>query len=395
MELEIKNLIAEIGATVAELHATNDAKIKAEVKGQFDGLNDGKLLAINAKIDELSEFKAKAEAAINRTNKGNEGEKENASDVEYKSAFNGWARKGKESDILEQKALSVGSEANGGYLVTPTMSTEIIKFLYETSPMRQVASVQTISSDTLEIMTDMGEVNSGWVAETQARPETNTPQLGMRTIPVHEIYANPSITQKLLDDANINVESWLAGKIADKFARDENTAFINGDGVGKPRGILTYAAGTNVNAAQVQRILSGASGAITADSILRLFYALKDGYVNNAAFMMNRSLIQAVRLLKDTTNQYIWQQGLVAGAPDVLLGKPIVTASDMPTLQTNGLLTMAFGDFRQAYQIVDRIGIRTLRDPFTKKPFVLFYTTKRVGGDVKNFEAYKILEQGA
>ena len=232
MELEIKNAIADIGAAVAELHATNDAKIKAEVKGQFDGLNEGKLLAINAKIDELSEFKAKAEAAINRTNKGNEGEKENASDAEYKSAFDGWARKGKESDILEQKALSVGSEANGGYLVTPTMSTEIIKFLYETSPMRQVASVQTIGSDTLEIMVDNGEVNSGWVAETQARPETNTPQLGMRTIPVHEIYANPSITQKLLDDANINVESWLAGKIADKFARDENTAFINGDGVG-------------------------------------------------------------------------------------------------------------------------------------------------------------------
>jgi HK97 family phage major capsid protein len=185
----------------------------------------------------------------------------------------------------------------------------------------------------------------------------------------------------------LDVEGWLANKVADEFARKEATAFISGTGVAQPRGILTYTAGTSWG--QIEQINSGSSGALTADGLLSLVYGLKEAYARNASFLMNRSVVSAARKLKDTTNQYLWQPGLAMGQPDMLLGRPVYEATDMPVAASNSL-SVAFGDFAAAYTVVDRIGIRTLRDPFTAKPFVRFYTTKRVGGDVVNFEALKI-----
>jgi HK97 family phage major capsid protein len=396
MELmEVKTAVDGIAKAVEALRATHTQEI-IKVKGDIDVLTKDKINKMNDSIDALTEFKQKAEIAMSRTYKGGDGG-ESKEDGEYKAAFVDYMRKGRECPTLEQKAMSVGVQPDGGFLVTPTMSSQITKIIYESSPLRQLASVQVIGTDSLEFMQDIDELNGGWVSENQARPETNTPQLGKRTINVHEFYAQPKATQKLLDDANVNIEQWLAEKVADKFGRIEAAAFITGDGNGKPHGILGY---PNVNQwGAVERIISGVAGGFNADSLMRLLYGLKESYASNSSFLMNRQTVREVRLIKDTTGQYIWQPGLQAGQPEALLGRPIYQAKDMPTGATNGTfvngtLAMAFGDFRQAYQIVDRAGIQTLRDPFTEKPFVKFYSTKRVGGGVLNFEAYKLLQIG-
>lgn len=249
--------------------------------------------------------------------------------------------------------------------------------------------METISSDTLDLLEDKDEAASGWTTETGAVSDTTTPQVGKRSIPVFEMYAQPKATQKLVDDAAIDIENWIAEKVADVFSRKENTAFISGNGVSQPRGLLTYAAGTGWG--QIEQVNSGTSAAVTADGLIKVYYALKEDHATRATFLMNRSLVQAVRLLKDSTNQYIWQPGLAAGAPDTLMGVPVRMAADMP-VAASGSLSVAVGDFKSAYLVVDRIGIRILRDPFTDKPFVKFYTTKRVGGDVVNFDAIKLLK---
>lgn len=294
-------------------------------------------------------------------------------------------------EALQTKALSVTSDPDGGYLVTPTMSATIIQAIFETTPMRQIAAIETISTDALEMIDDHTALSAGWTAgETvDITVDTATPLIAKRNIPTCELYAQPKATQKLIDDAAIDVESWLAGKIADIFSRTQNTAFVSGTGVGQPRGILTYASGTSWG--QLQQIATSSSGNVTADSLIALFYSLKDVYMRRATFLMNRSVVQTVRQLKETTNQYIWQPGLSAGSPDTLMGVPVMMASDMPVAAANSL-SVAVGDFKAGYQIVDRQGIRILRDPFTEKPFVKFYATTRVGGDVTNFDAIKLLK---
>jgi HK97 family phage major capsid protein len=291
---------------------------------------------------------------------------------------------------LEQKALSVGSDADGGYLVTPQISETMAKIIFETSPMRQLASVTTVSSDSLDVIEDNEEADAAWAAsETASVTDTNTPQIGKVSINVYDLVAQPKATQKLIDDASIDIEAWLTQKLVDVFSRRENTAFISGDGSAKPKGILSYTAGTD--AGEIEQLQSGTSGVVTADSLIKLYYALKDEYARNATFLMNRATAQAVRLLKDTTNQYIWNPGLALGTPDTLMGIPVALASDMPVPAANSL-SVAVGDFKRAYQIVDKAGVRILRDPYTDKPYVKFYSTKRVGGQVINFEALKILK---
>jgi HK97 family phage major capsid protein len=205
------------------------------------------------------------------------------------------------------------------------------------------------------------------------------------------MYAQPKATQKLIDDGSIDIERWIAQKVADKMARLEATSFISGNGTSQPMGILSYAAGTTFGS-QIKQLATGTAATVTADSIVQLYYALKDDYARHATFLMHRTTVQAVRLLKEaTTNQYLWQPGLATGRPDTLLGAPVALAADMPVPAASSL-SVAIADFKRAYLIVDRIGIRTLRDPFTEKPFVKFYTTKRVGGEVVNTDAIKILK---
>jgi HK97 family phage major capsid protein len=275
------------------------------------------------------------------------------------------------------------------------MNGQIVKQVFETSPMRAYAAVQVISTDALERLFDLNEAGAGWVAETAARPETTTPDLGQWRIPVHEMYGKPLAKQKLLDDAEIDIEAWLAGKIADKFMRLENAAFVTGDGVGKPRGFLTYPDGTTLPGT-IDQTNSGANGALASapaggDALIGALYDLKAQYRANATWFMNRATTKLVRQAKDSDGAYLWQPGIAAGQPATLLGYPVAPFEDMPSPATNSL-SIAVGDMRAAYQIVDRMGIRTLRDPFSSKPNVEFYSIKRVGGDVVNFEAIKIIK---
>lgn len=320
---------------------------------------------------------------------------------QYKSAFRNYIRKNNAgSQVDEIKALSVGSDPDGGYAVTPDLSGRITQLVRETSPMRQVANVITIGTDALEGIHDLNEATSGWVDETESRPETAAPRLGEYRIPVHEQYAEPRATQKLLDDALFNVEEWLAGKIAERLARMENEAFVTGNGVKKPRGFLTYAAGAPSAAGfnVIEQLPSGASGDFAAtdpgDALIGLVFALKSAYRENAVFMMKRSTLAEVRKLKDSDGNYLWQPDFQMKQGGTLLGFDVVEAEDMPGMSA-GSLSIAFGDFKAGYQIVDRQGIRVLRDSFTAKPYVKFYTTKRVGGDVVNFEAIKLMKFSA
>jgi HK97 family phage major capsid protein len=402
----------------------NDQRIKEiEAKGAADPLLDEKIAKIEKEMDAKQARLDQFELSVKRQNRtvtdehGNEVnldakamhwanmiarsrgtrvEQFSASDLDgYKSAFNSFLRKGDEIiGADEKKALSVGSDPDGGYVVHPDMSGQIVTKVFETSPMRAYASIQVISTDALEGLFDLEEAASGWVGETQARVETATPQLGKWRISVHELFAKPKATQKILDDAEINMEAWLAQKVAEKFARDEAAAFVAGNGVNRPRGFLTYANGTTLPSTIEQFKTTVNAGFAAApsggDVLLDALYGLKAQYRANAAWFMNRATTTLVRKLKDGDGAYLWSPGIAAGQPATLLGYPVASFEDMPNPAT-GSLSIAVGDMRAAYQIVDRVGIRTLRDPYSAKPYVEFYTTKRVGGDVVNFEALKII----
>jgi HK97 family phage major capsid protein len=293
------------------------------------------------------------------------------------------------------KTLQVGSDPDGGYLVTPDVTGRVVKKVYESSPIRQLANVQPISTDALEGMEDLGEAGCGYAGEHGTSADTTTPQLGKWRIPVFILDTEPKATQQLLDDASVDVEAWLAEKVSGKFARFENGEFVNG-AANKIRGFAagyTMAAddGTGVTWGSIGYVGTGASADITsADKIHDLVGALKVDYLPNAKFVTRRTVVTKLRKLKDTTNQYIWQPSLVLGVPETLVGHPLVRAEDMPALAASSK-SLAFGDFQQGYQIVDRQGLRVLRDPYTAKPYVKFYTTRRTGGGVVNFEAIKLL----
>jgi HK97 family phage major capsid protein len=249
----------------------------------------------------------------------------------------------------------------------------------------------------------LNEPEVGWVGETESRTETDTPDLGKLNIPVHEIYANPKVTQKLLDDSSINIGGWLVDKMSAKFRREETTQFFIGNGIKKPRGFLDYSTVTTSDASRawgvLQHVVSGdASGFITpttsaspADCLIMLQAALKADYQANAVWLMSRATSAVVRKFRDPDGRFIWQDSLQAGMPPMLLGHSVVLCEDMSAIGSNAY-PIAYGDFGAGYTIVDRQGERLLRDPYTAKPHVHFYMTRRVGGDVTNFEAIKLLK---
>ena len=384
---EVKVAVDSLAAAFEAFKAANDAALKEKADlGAVDALTEAKLARIEGEIERLGDGLDRARASLLRPPAGGH---RHEPPSEHRAAFGAYLRKGDESRIatLETKALSVGTDPEGGYLVPPEVSQRIVATVFETSPVRAIAAVEAIGSDSLELLVDKDEPGAGWVAEAETRTETTSPDLARISIPVHEIYAEPRATQKLIDDANIDVEAWLTAKVAERFARIENTAFVTGTGVGQPRGFLTYPAGTAWG--QVEQVASGANGAITADGLIDLQHTLKEVHAANAVWLANRLAVRDIRKLKDVDGQYLWQPGLRIDGSETLLGRPIHTASDLP-VPAAASLSVAFGDFRAGYQIVDRIGIRVLRDPFTAKPYVKFYTTKRVGGDVVNFEAIKL-----
>lgn len=387
---DMNKIVTDLQQAFTEFKKTNDEKLALiEKKGHAPADLTEKIEKLQTAMDQKeAELKA-IKAAMSRTDQSQDDKKQTKSEKEqkYAEAFNKYIKTG--SNEMEVKALSSDSDQDGGFLITPEMSAEVVKKVYESSAVRQFASVQTISSSSLEILQDLDEAGVGWVGEVDARTETTTPQFKMIEIPVHELYAEPRATQRFLDDAQINAEAWLAEKVADKFARTESTAFVSGNGVNKAKGFLSYAAGTSFG--QVEQVNSGLSATFDGDSLINLIYSLKGPYKSNANFFMKRETVKVVRLLKDSQNRYLWAPGLDGNTAGSVLGYAIQEFADMPVIAADAL-PVVFGDLKQAYQIVDRFGIRTLRDPFTSKPFVKFYTTKRVGGGVKNFEAIKILK---
>ena len=321
---------------------------------------------------------------------------------EHKAAFDAYVRTGEAGGLraLEVKAMSIGSNADGGYLVPPEIEATIGQRLTAISPIRGIAGQRTISSNVYKkpFMTTGPAV--GWVGETDARTQTASPVLDELTFPATELYAQPAATANLLEDSAVNIDQWIAQEVEQVFAVQEGTAFVTGDGNNRPKGFLSYTAVDNGSWTwgNIGYIASGAAGAFAgsnpADALIDLVYAVKAGYRQNGNFVMNRRTQAAVRKFKDTTGQYLWQPPAIAGGKASLMTFPVIEAEDMPDIAANSL-SIAFGDFGRGYLVVDRAGVSVLRDPYTAKPYVLFYTTKRVGGGVQDFDAIKVMKFAA
>jgi len=310
----------------------------------------------------------------------------------YTSAFEGWVRRNVAGLIPpeEVKALSVGIDPDGGYTVTPTMSNQIVKRLFESDPLRSLASVETISTGAIEWLVDYDEAGGGWEGETESGAETGTPQIFKKRIPVHVLYAKPRATQTLLEDSAINIESWLADKQSNRFLRLEAASFVDGDGVGKPRGFLTYGNYTTAGVDEWSKIeRQNIGNPITADGLIDLKFRLIEQYLQRGTWLVNRLTVADFMQLKDGAGRYIWSPGLKEDEYSTLLGLPLRMSTTMP-IQAANALSVAIADWRESYMIVDRLGITVQRDPFTQKPYIEFYTRKRVGGDVINFQAIKL-----
>lgn len=436
-------LVEAIGKRFEEFKAANDTRLEEIAKGKGeDPVARDKVEKINKEIGDLQARLEDTTKALGRLTVGGgavndkdaEAEAKHASRFyalvndgvapaepnvdEYRAycrAFHAYIRRGPDAIKPDVRAaLSVGSDPEGGFWIRPDRTDQIVTRMFETSPMREVANIETIGTDTFEYPLDTNDATSGgWVAEKATRSETATPAVGVGKIFAHEQYAEPRATQKILDDMQFDIEGWLVRKITDKLVRTENTAFVTGSGVGQPRGFIDYgsAAATTDDASRSWGVLQyvpvgaagafptvsggGADGASDPDALITLIHKLKPGYRSNARWMMNRASVGEVRKLKDANGQYIWSMGnLQAGQPQQLLGYGIAEAEDMADIASDSY-SIAFGDFRAGYTIVDRLGLRLLRDPFTTKGFVKFYVTKRVGGDVVDFDAIKLLKFAA
>jgi HK97 family phage major capsid protein len=433
--LEVKRIIEEQGHQWEEYKKTNDDLIKAKAEGKAVADIEAKLATITSAMDKYAEDRKMIEDfMVKMASPGGVAVEDKDASAEVKS-FNNMIRadfqsKGKaiptpfdqdaykhyksgffkmvsgmkidDLEPEERKAMSAGSDPDGGYMLPASTVGRTVAKIYEQSSMRRICSVQTISGNDIEGMVDNDEADAGWVAELGTRSDSGTPQVGKWRIEAFEMYAMPKISQRLLDDAATDVEGWLANKIADKFSRVEGDAFINGTGAGKPRGLFTYTTAATADSArtwgQFEHVKSGANGDFTttkADPIQDLIGAFKDQYLQNAVFLTRREVRTKIRKMKEaTSDRYLWEPSLQMGQPDRLLGYPVVIDQYVPTLATDSL-SLAFGDFKEAYLIVDRVGIRTLRDPYTQKPYVVFYSTKRTGGGAISFESIKFLKFSA
>jgi HK97 family phage major capsid protein len=435
---EIQKLLEDQGRAFETFKKTNDERIDAIKKGLPTADLEAKLDKIEKDLTDLTEAKTAIEEIqkkLNRFELDPASEGKSPADrlleaktfnlqrkataganyggdidldtyVGYKRAVDLMLRKGLDAlGADERKTLQAGVDPDGGYLLPAATVGRTVAKVYETSLMRQWASVQSISTQSISGLVDNDEADAGWTGETSTRDGNDgTPQVGKWEIVAHEMYSQPKATQTLLDDAAVDVEGWLAGKVSTKFGRVENNAFCVGNGVAKARGFCGYDTVTTDDDSRawgvMQHITTGTNGdfggtaATAQDKLLDLIGQMRPEYLGNSAWFTRREVITKIRKFKDGNNLYLWQPSLQMGKPDLLLAYPVAIFNDMPALSTNGL-SMAFGDMRETYLIVDRIGIRVLRDPFTSKPYIKFYTTKRTGGGVVNFESLKFLKFSA
>ena len=382
----------------------NDRRLgEIEQKLTADVVTRDKMDRINRAVDEQKKLIDQMLLKKARPAVGSGGGRELSPEAEeHKAAFDAYVRRGDEAGLreLEAKAFSAGTGADGGYLVPPETDTEIGRRISIASPMRALSTVRTVSTAVLKKPFAASGLSTGWVAETAGRPQTNTPQLSELSFPTMELYAMPAATQALLDDSAVDIEAWIAGEVDLVFAEQEGDAFIRGDGINRPKGFLSYTAVAEGawTWGNLGYVATGAAGAWKttgpSDTLVDVIYALKAGHRQNGTFMMNRKTQADVRKFKDADGNYLWRPPASAGQPASLMGFPIAEAEEMPDVGANAL-AVAFGDFRAGYLVVDRAGVRILRDPYSAKPYVLFYTTKRVGGGVQNFEAIKLVRFAA
>ena len=399
MDKEFKELLEKQLKAFEDFKAANDAALQAKAEGKAVseleatvGKANDEITRLNKEIADLAKKAARPEAP---------GSAEDALHNEHKAAFSQFMRKGTDTGLAERqvKAVQVGVDSDGGYAVPQELDRNILELLRDESPMRQVCNVMTIGGVEYSKPVNLGGAGSGWVGETASRTETNTPKLTEIKPVMGEIYANPAATQRSLDDMFFSPEAWIAKEVAYAFAEQEGVAFLLGDGTNKPKGLLTApTAQTSDKGGRafgtIQAIKTGVADNFPAstpsDVLIDLIYSLKKGYRNGATFMLNSLTLATVRKWKDSDGNYIWQPSLQMNQPSLLLGYGVTENEDMPDVGA-GAFPLIFGNFKRAYTIVDRFGIRTLRDPYTNKPYVHFYTTKRVGGMLEDTQAVKFL----
>jgi HK97 family phage major capsid protein len=396
----VRSAIDDFATAFAAFRETNDDRLR-QIEGRLgaDVVTEEKLARIDAALDAARTRLDRISLERARPPLAEGPAREDGAAQEHKAAFGLYVRAGESGGLkrLEAKALSAGSGPDGGYLAPDSLERTVLQRLAALSPIRGIASVQQISGGQYKRAVSVGAPATGWVAETAARPNTDAPTLSQLAFPAAELYAMPAATQTLLDDAVVDIEQWLAGEVETAFAEQEGIAFVTGNGQGRPKGFL--ASDTVANSAWTPGKLgfvgTGSAGAFAAsnpsDVLFDLVYALRAAYRQNARFVMNRRTQSAIRKFKDADGNYLWQPPLAADRAATLMGFPVTEAEAMPDL-TNGSLSLAFGDFRRGYLVVDRTGLRVLRDPYSAKPYVLFYTTKRVGGGVQDFDAIKLLK---
>jgi len=385
-------LFGEFMGAFEEFKRTNDARLaELEQRGAADALTEEKLARLNTTLDAAKA--ALDRASVERARPALEGGRPDAGD-EYKEAFAAYVKRG------EEKALRTGSNADGGYLVPAETDAEIGRLMAALSPIRAIASVRQVSTSVYKKPVTRTGPEAGWVAETDARPQTDSQVIDALSFPTAELYAMPAATAAFLDDAAVDVGQWIADEVNAAFAQQEGVAFVSGNGTNKPRGFLAETAVAEASWAwgKLGYVASGKAGAWPdadqSDVLVDLVYALKAGYRQNASWVMNRKTQGAIRKLKDDAGNYLWQPAASADGRASLMGFPLVEAEAMPDVGADAL-AIAFGDFRRGYLVVDRQGVNVLRDPYSAKPYVLFYTTKRVGGGVQDFDAIKLLKFAA
>lgn len=401
---EARAALADVLTAFESFKAANDARLSAIETKRADVLLEEKVGRIDEAVSRAQDRLDRIMADLRRPALG--GETPVAKVDERKAAFDRYVKTGETpqgsfgAPLLELKGLSEGTATAGGYVAPPELERLILRRLAATSPMREICQVRTIGAGTFRKPVSPTGLAAAWVAETAARPETTAPTLDVIDFPAGELYASPAATQALLDDAYVSIDEWLAEEVQDAFAAQETSAFVTGDGVNKPKGLLAYTAAPDASYSwgQVGYLATGAAGAWPGsnptDKLIDLIYAAKTQYRQNGRFVMNRRTVSAVRKFKDAQGNYIWNAALQPGQSASLLGFPVTEIEAMPDVAANAC-AVAFGDFEKGYLIVDRAGVRVLRDPYSAKPHVLFYTTKRVGGGVQNFDAIKLLKFAA
>ncbi|MBX9717209.1 MAG: phage major capsid protein [Burkholderiaceae bacterium] len=404
---EIKALLDTMQKAFEDFKTINNDRLARIEKGQATGDWEAKLAAVQGDIARALDLKKeieRVEAKANLVGLIGEAKDRNPDKAAYKTAFiDRFVRKGEDTPelkALQAKAWSIGTPADGGYALPEQIDRSIEKMLRDISNMRALANIVTVGTSDYKKLVNVNGIASGWVGETAARPATNTSQLAEVAPPMGEIYANPQVTQQSLDDLFFDVEAELMAQLHEEFAVAEGAAFVSGNGTNKPKGFLSYTTAATADSSRafgtLEHIATGVSGDFAASNKADIFFqviaALKKGYRNGAVWMMNKSVLFEALRFKDSTGQYLWQPNVQASGLGIrLLGFDIEEAEDMPAKAANSL-SVAFGNFKRGYTIVDRVGIRMLRDPYTNKPYVGFYTTKRVGGAVVNSEAIKLIK---